>query len=115
MSIQLIPQGADIRVIFEDLQYNTDPTEIDLDDMDDFIVSIAYKGPNYTPFLTIRYSDTPAKFSIDNSLKKVSVNILSSEITEELGIYCINLWLEKDGLFVTHFVEYLKMMPTVDH
>jgi hypothetical protein len=109
-----VPQYSSVTLSFENVAYNTDPAEIDLSTLDDIILSIATSANAAVPILKILYSSQPSRFAIDNVNKKIDVYILGSDgITDSLGKYLMNLWLEKNGELMTHFMESFTVVKSV--
>lgn len=109
-----IPQHASINLSFENLSYNVEPTNIDLTTLDDIVLAIASSVNISTPILRLQYSSQPSRFTIDNLNKKIQISILGNDgITNNLGKYYMNLWLEKGGEKMTHFMESFSVVKTV--
>jgi hypothetical protein len=110
-----IPQYADISLTFSNITYNLSPTEVDLDTVDDIILSIC-KGNQYdTPILVINYTDSPTKFSIDNVNKEVTVKVLSSELGTAVGKYYVNLYITNQGERATHLKRSFDVESSVKY
>jgi hypothetical protein len=107
--INQVPQNSDIKLTFNDISYNVSSQEIDLTSVEDIILSVAKTTPSSTPILIIKYSIDPGRFNIDNSNKKISIDVLSSELTENPGKYFINLWVLDGDTYVTHLQKSLEV------
>lgn len=110
-----VPQNSNIQITFDDIQYNIQPSTVDLTAMDDIIVSIAKGSSSATPMTVIKYSVSSAKFTIDNTLKSVTVSLTAAEATETTGKYYANLWLVANGEYVTHLRKVFEVESVVNY
>lgn len=110
-----IPQYSDVEIIFEDLAYNVDPSDINLSDLDDIILVISRWSTTGTVVVRLLNSVNPERFDINNSNKSITVNILASELTQECGKYCANLWLSNADTYLTHVTKTFTVIPVVGY
>ncbi len=115
MSTPSVPQYSDIELEFDNLQYNVDPSSIDLTAVDDIILSIAAGSPTNTPILTVKYTIEPLRFTIDNDAKSIKVQVYASEVTNTLGKYAANLWITTSPIYLTHLPLFFVVKPTVNY
>jgi|GEM_PF-5939612 len=112
-----IPQYSDAVIRFEDLHYNVVPTGIDLTEIDTFICSVAKSRVNASGvnLVQIEYPASSGRFTINNEDKFVDVQFLSTEIGEDTGCYYTNLWLVKNGVYMTHVVKEFEIVQAVTY
>lgn len=114
MSVEKIPQYSDVQLVFDNIQYDTDPTEIDLSTMDDVIVSVSQRRID-SPEVVLKNTTDSDRFTIDNTDKKITVIFTSSEITQTIGRYYVNLWLLKDDRYLTHLTQEFDVVAAVKY
>lgn len=109
MSAPKVSQYSDPVLRFEDLAYNITPTNIDLDNLEDVILSISKDKQDGT--LTIlKYSEDTSPFTIDNTNKKIDVALLAAQLGDEVGYFWVNLWIVDSSKHYTHLSRRLEIV-----
>lgn len=108
----IAPQHSDLNILFEPIQFST-LEEVDLNNVDNLIMSVAKGSPSSTNRLVINRAVSPNKFTVDNVAKSVSVKLLSSDIDDQAGTFYINLYVYSGGEKVTHLSKILEIQKTV--
>lgn len=109
----IAPQHSDLVLEFNNLQFNTLTEELDLDNVDNLVLSVAKGSPSATTRIIINRATMPQRFEVDNVNKTVSVKLLSSDISDQAGLFYVNLYLYSGGERVTHLSKILDVQKTV--
>lgn len=109
-----VPQYADVELEFEEISYSDGDT-IDLSAVDDIILSISKSSVRAVPFLVVKYTVSPSKFTIDNTAKNVKVRLTGDEMGNEAAKFYVNLWIIDGTTRTTHYTKNFDVVATVKY
>lgn len=113
MAIEIIPQGVDFKLEFKNVTANISPTTIDLTSLDDIVLTISYNDPTSDLVVELLYTTSPSAFTIDDTNKKITVNVTSADLGTTCGLYYVNLWLIEDSKPLTHRSKLFELEQAV--
>ena len=109
-----VSQHSDVTLEFDNIAYS-DGTAVDLDSVSEMVLAISKSTSVDSPKTLLTKSEIPTRFIVDNVNKKVSVNVLASDLNFSVGNCYVNLWIIVDNRHLTHTSKIFTITGSVNY